>query len=221
MPRFKKSGSFTRFYVEGNMPSVHGDNFLVELAKHRFRTIENAASEEVSVGWVCPSDPSGGNFMREEILLDPHVRLRIRIDKKKLPATWLAIYLDAEIKARDGRKISAKERKEIKEDIAEKLLPRILPTVAFLDLFYDPKENTLYLFSTSLGAKEECMKLWNRSFGARLVEAGPLDLAFHLKLPQEQKEWLAKVSPMPLVAPSVDEGRGPDLAEHEEIQEVG
>ena len=87
MPRFKKSGSFTRFYVEGNMPSVHGDSFLVELAKHRFRTIENAASEEVSVGWVCPSDPSGGNVMREELLLDPHVRLRIRIDKKKLPAT--------------------------------------------------------------------------------------------------------------------------------------
>lgn len=220
MGRFKKSGSFTRFYVEGSMPSVHGDSFLMELAKHRFRTIENAASEETSVGWVCPSDPSGGNFVREEILLDPHVRLRIRMDKKKLPATWLSIYLDAEVKARHGRKISAKERKEIKEDIADKLLPRILPSVAFLDLFYDPKESVLYLFSTSMGAKEECMKLWNHTFGARLVEAGPLDLAFHLSLPQEQKEWLDKVSPMPLVAPSMDGRPGPSRISEDMTQEV-
>ncbi len=221
MPRFKKSGSFTRFYVEGTMPSVNGESFLLELAKHRFRTIENAASEETSVGWVCPSDPSGGNFMNEEIFLDPHVRLRIRMDKKKLPAAWLSIYLDAELKARDGRKISAKERKEIKEDIADKLLPRILPSVVFLDLFYDPKENTLFLFSTSLGAKEECMKLWNHTFGARLVEAGPLDLAFRLPLPQEQKAWLDKVAPMPLVAPSVDGRPGPARITDEASKEVG
>jgi DNA recombination-dependent growth factor C len=198
MPAFRKSGSFVRFYVDGDMPAIESDEFLMSLAQQRFRTIEGAASEETSAGWVCPSDPSGDDFLREELACDDFARLRIRVDKKKLPPVWLKIYLDAEIKARGGKRPSAKERKEIKEDIAEKLLPRMLPSVQFLDVLYSPREQTVYLFSSSQSARETCMKLFYMSFNVRLKEAGPFESAFRLKLPQEQLQLLEESADLAL-----------------------
>ena len=190
MPPFRKSGSFVRFFVDGELPAIESDEFLVGLAQQRFRTIEGAASEETSAGWVCPSDPSGDDFLREELVCDDFARLRIRIDKKKLPPVWLKIYMDAEIKARGGKRPSAKERKEIKEDIADKLLPRMLPSVAFLDVLYSPRERIVYLFSSSQSAREACQKLFFMSFNVRLKEAGPFESAFRLGLPAEQLQHL-------------------------------
>ncbi len=199
MPPFRKSGSFVRFYVEGDLPRPESPEFLAALAKRRFRTIENAASEESSFGWVCPSDPSGDNFLREEICCDPYARLRIRVDKKKIPAAWLRIYLDAEVKARGGKRLTAKERKEAKEDIADKLLPRVLPSVQFLDVLYDPNRRAAYLFSSSQAAKECCALLFYETFATRLVEGEPFETATRLKLPQEQVAYLEKVAPLPII----------------------
>lgn len=214
MPPFRKSGSFVRFFVDGELPAIESDEFLVGLAQQRFRTIEGAASEETSAGWVCPSDPSGDDFLREEIACDEFARLRIRVDKKKVPPVWLRIYMDAEIKARGGKKPSARERKEIKEDVADKLLPRLLPSVQFLDVLYSPRERIVYLFSTAQSARETCQKLFHQSFGVRLKEAGPFETAFRLGLSAEQLGHLEELSDLSLFDEDGERSRparGPSL----------
>ena len=198
MPAFRKSGSFVRFRVEGSIPKPDSDELLEALLEERFRTIENAASEETSVGWVSPGDPSGNDFIREEIAHGDVARLRVRVDRKKLPASWLGIYLAAEVRARDGQKISARERKEIKGDIAEKLLPRILPSVAFVDLIYDSKSKQVVMFGTSTAMAGEIAKLFLRSFDARLVEADPTTCALGAKLTPEQEDALGRAKPIEL-----------------------
>ncbi len=200
MPPFKKGGSFVRFFVEGTLPDTASEDFFEALSKERFRSIESAASEELSAGWVSPSDPSGQDFLREDILVGDFVRLRIRVDKKKLPAAWLAIHMAAELRARDGKKISARERKEIRADIEERILPRTLPSVSFLEVVLVPRSAAsrgalVFLFSTSAAAAAECAKLFHKSFGVSLVEVDPTTLAERAPLAAEKRSYLERCSP--------------------------
>ena len=75
---FRKSGSVATFFVGSRLPS--GEELSQKLAQNRFRTIENAASEETSIGWVTFGDPTGDSFELEDMDLDAAVWLRIRID---------------------------------------------------------------------------------------------------------------------------------------------
>ena len=134
---FRRSGSLVAFYVDGKMPAVQSEAFLEALANERFRTIEDAASEEQSIGWVSPGDPTGQTFELDEMDLDQGLWLRFRVDKKKLPAIWLSIHR-SEAERSAGRKLSARERKDLKEDLMQRMLPRILPSVGLVDVLFAP-----------------------------------------------------------------------------------
>lgn len=198
MTRFRKGGSFVRFFVDGKGAAPESDEFLLKLTEQRFRTIENSASEETSIGWVSPSDPSGQDFLRDEIVSPPFVRLRMRIDRKKLPRAWLAIWLSAEIRARGGSAFGARERKDIKADIADKVLPRVLPSVQFVDVVWLPTSRTVLLFSTAQTVAAECAKLFLRTWGVRLVEADPTSLAFRTELDPDAVRRLEEAEPFRL-----------------------
>ncbi len=198
MAVFRRNGSFLRFFVEGEVPAADSDEFLKALAENRFRTIENAASEEESLGWVSPGDASGSSFLREEIVYPGFTRLRMRLDKKKLPSAWVKIYMDAEIRAKGGRKLSAKERKELREDIADQLLPRVLPSVRLVDILYQANKGRLFLFATSQNLRESVQNLFFRTFGARLIPATTLEIAETLRLSREQAKALERCAPLEL-----------------------
>ena len=164
---FKRSGSVTRFTVSGSMPAITDDAFTEALATRRFRSIEAAASEEVSFGWVTAEDPSGNSFDREDLDFEVAVWLRVRIDKKKLPATWLRIHRAIAQKAA-GRPLSVKEKREVKEELEEKLLPSVLPTVQLIDAAYFPREQCALLLSTSSAVREVFDKLFRETFAVEL-----------------------------------------------------
>jgi DNA recombination-dependent growth factor C len=198
MAPFRKNGSFIRFFVEGEVPAFDSDGFLKALAEYRFRTIENAATEDESLGWVSPGDASGSSFLREEIVLPGFARLRMRLDKKKLPSAWVKIYMDAEIRAKGGRKLNAKERKELREDIADQLLPRVLPSVRLVDILYQEDKKRVFLFASSQNLKESLQNLFFKTFGARLIPATALEIAETLSLSREKKNFLERCRPLEL-----------------------
>ena len=173
MAALKKSGSVVVFFWDGKLTDPRDQAFAQALAKHRFRSIENAASEEVSAGWVTAADPTGDSFALEDLDGGAGTWLRFRIDKKTLPKKWLQIHRDVAEKAR-GKKLSARERRELKDDLTEKLLPRVLPTIQLVDalLYHDKK--LVQLFATSKGAREVFGKLFFESFGTPLERANPL-----------------------------------------------
>ena len=144
---FRRSGSFVCYFLEGEGPEPLSDGFLEALANHRFRSIENAASEQTSVGWVTHRDPTGGSFDREDMDCDSAVWLRMRVDKKSAPTKWLQIHRQAEERSA-GKRLSAKERKELKEDLLSKLLPRVLPTIGLVDALYFPSQQLVMLIGS-------------------------------------------------------------------------
>ena len=192
---FRRSGSLVAFYVDGKMPAVQSEAFLEALANERFRTIEDAASEEQSIGWVSPGDPTGQTFELDEMDLDQGLWLRFRVDKKKLPAIWLSIHR-SEAERSAGRKLSARERKDLKEDLMQRMLPRILPSVGLVDVLFAPDSGRVLLFASSTAMKEEFQKLWFRSFATNLVEADAFAAAARSGLGRDQLGYLEEVSPV-------------------------
>lgn len=195
MNKFRKSGSLCCYYVEGKVPSQNGEPFLKALAEHRFRTIEDAASEEASVGWVTAEDPTGESFEAEDLAHGEAVWLRMRADRKRLPSKWVAIYRAAAERSA-GKKLSARERKELKQDLFDKLLPRVLPAVAFVDALYFAERKLVLLFATARAQREAFDSLFCKTFDARLLPADPYMLALRSGISEAQQRTLDQVSPV-------------------------
>ncbi len=201
MANLRRGGSASLFFIEGDLPSLQAPEFVAALERQRFRSIETSASEEVSIGWVTCNDPSGGSFEREDIDLDRALWLQIRVDKKKLPMRWVAIYRAAAERAA-GRKLSGKERKTLKEDLADQMLPRVLPAVQLLDVLIDAKQHRALLFSTSKSARDEFVSLFKKTFGsADLRPATAFEWAVRGKLAPQARHYLEEVAPVQWPSP--------------------
>jgi len=189
----RRSGSVTRFFLEGSLPSAGDHGWLEAFRKHRFKTIEDSNSEEESAGWVSHADPSGSVFPEEECLLEQVVCARLRMDRKKAPTRWLQIRLSSEL--RNAGKVSPQRKKEIKQKILDELLPRVLPAVTLIDVLIRPKTRELLLFSTGLGACDALRKLMLTTFGVKALAADARQTALHGKLPHELLKALDQIAP--------------------------
>lgn len=183
------------FFWQGKIVDPRNDEFAEHLSLQRFRTIENAASEEVSIGWVTPADPTGDNFSTEDLDGGVGTWLRLRIDKKSMPMKWLQIHRDAAEKAR-GKKLSAKERRELKDDLMDQLLPRVLPTITLVDALLFEERKTVLLFATSKSAKEAFTKLFFETFSLQLEPGDPLQAGLNSDLSNDDKHALERVNPI-------------------------
>ncbi len=192
---FKRSGSVTRYTVMGSVPPITNEAFTEALSTRRFRSIELAASEEVSFGWVTPEDPSGNTFDVEDLDFEAAVWLRFRVDKKKLPAAWLQIHRAIAQKAA-GRPLSVKEKREVKEELEERLLPNVLPTVQLIDAAWFAQQKLALLMSTSTNVREVFDKLFRETFEVELEPQSPRTLAESAELPAEQARFLNEVRPV-------------------------
>ncbi len=192
---FRRSGGTTAYFVEGKTPATDSPSFAAALTAQRFRSIETASSEEMSIGWVSPGDPTGESFLVEDMALDDAVWLRVRVDRKKLPTVWVGIHRTEAERSR-GRALSARERKELRVELEQRLLPRILPSVQLVDALWHPGRKLLLLFATSNALREEFQKLFVRSFGVQLVEAGPRELAERSGIARDAVLYLNEVAPV-------------------------
>lgn len=206
MAAIRKSGGVVPFFWQGQIVDPRNDEFAEHLSLQRFRTIENAASEEVSIGWVTPADPTGDNFSPEELDGGIGTWLRFRIDKKSMPMKWLQIHRDAAEKAR-GKKLSAKERRELKDDLMDQLLPRVLPTITLVDALLFEERKTVLLFATSKSAKEAFGKLFFETFSLQLEPADPLQSGLRSDLSEEDKRTLERVNPIRWPNTALEQGQ--------------
>ncbi|MBK8098965.1 MAG: recombination-associated protein RdgC [Planctomycetes bacterium] len=223
MPAIRRSGGFVAFFWQGKLPDPLDSSFAEALSKHRFRTIENAASEEVSVGWVTAGDPTGDSFATEDLDADPGIWLRMRMDKKTLPKKWLQIHRDVAEKSR-GRRLSARERKELRDDLMEKLLPRVLPTVNFIDAVLFAERKTVLLLAGSKTVREAFGKLFFETFTIPLDRGDPYQLGLQCGLDGAAVKVLDRLEPVRWPSDPALAGRSrrsaPTQVEDDEVEEV-
>lgn len=195
MAAIRKSGGMVVYHWDGALPAPGDEAFTKALGERRFRTIEHAASEEVSIGWVTPKDPTGDSFDAEDLDGGTGTWLRFRTDRKVLPKKWIQIHRDAAEKAR-GKKLSARERRELKDDLADQLLPRVLPAIQLIDVLLFHERRTVLLFATSKGMREAFSKLFFETFALPLDRADPLRCGLRAGLGRELEAELERAEPI-------------------------
>ncbi|MEE3326858.1 MAG: recombination-associated protein RdgC, partial [Myxococcota bacterium] len=147
----RTSGSFRRFLVTGLTPSPDDDSFFEKLREHRFRTIDDQPVADSSSGWVVADTFQSSDFRPETVFFGPVVRLRIRLDQKRLPTNSIRVRL-AEAVSSIGGRIARSARTKLKDDIEKELLGRTVPSTNVFEVYWRPRDEILLLSSSSVGA---------------------------------------------------------------------
>lgn len=191
----RPSGSFRRYIVPSPQPGPDDGELYERLRKNRFRPIDDEATAEPSSGWVATDSYGSSDFRPETIFLGRHLRLRIRIDQKRLPSNAVRVRM-AEALADSGGRIARSARAKLKEQIEEDLLRRVIPSTTMLEVFWRPQEQSLLLSSTSVAAHDLFSNLFRTTFSSTPQAATPSPLAEHVGAPEVNLERLMRLSPL-------------------------
>jgi len=100
--------------------------------------------------------------------------LRIRLERRKVPASLFQILFKQRlnaIAAKTGKMPPRPERARVKEELKRKLLERALPTLSYIDVFWNETHREIQVFSGSVKALTVFEELFYKTF------AEPLKLA--------------------------------------------
>ena len=124
-----------------------------------------SATQRESLGWVAPlgSGDSMTHATNKNILISMARQVRL------LPASVVKEILQERVEAlelKDDRKVSARERKSLREEIEDELLPRAFTRTQRLDAWIDPRNGWLILNTPSAPRAEEFTKLLRTTLGS-------------------------------------------------------
>jgi len=201
MTLLRPSGSFQRYFLDGAAPRPEEDAFFERLRDNRFKTIENAADEIDSIGWVTAHHPFDTEFIAEKIYFPPYVLIALRRDRKRVPRNLVKAYLAAEIAANpEEGPPSRARRRELEQAIQSRLTERQLPTLQTHTVLWNTKRHLLLFFSTSVAANDALNSLFRLTFGVGLIPALPFLLADRLNVSRALRQRLSEISPSRIVA---------------------
>ena len=125
-----------------------------------------SATQRESMGWLPPLGKNTTSFTHAS---NNYILMSMARQERILPATVIKETLQEKVEAieeAEGRKVSSREKKEMKEDIEHELLPRAFTRTQKLDAYIDPSNGWLILNSSSAPRAEEFTKLLRKTLGS-------------------------------------------------------
>ena len=191
----RPSGSFRRYLVPGVRPAPTDESLYEELRENRFRSIDDAPIADPSVGWVSTGTFSSTDFRPETVFLGPVARLRMRVDRKRLPSNAVKVRL-AEAVNEMGGKVARSAKNELKLEIEKELLSRTVPATALFEVYWRPREEMLLFSSTSAQAHDQFSNLFRHTFGVAPQPASPTPTALTFGGPNVTSDRLLRLAPL-------------------------
>lgn len=141
--------------------SVTADALETALAKQAFQPGGNRDMQ--SLGWISTREDSGLVHT-----LDGQYLLTLRADKKMLPTMVINQFAKAraqEIEEQQGFKPGRRQMKEIKEQVADELLPKAFSVYRDTRVWIDTKNRWLVIDTPSAARSDEALALLAKSLG--------------------------------------------------------
>jgi len=183
------------------------------VTRHAFRDADvEAGADAQSAGWVGVHDPLSVKFTPGDLFFQRYLVVGFRQDIRTVPAKLLWIErrrLEETRKAEMGvPRLGASVRREIKEEVAQRLLARALPAPRLFDCVWNLETGRVYFTGKVRVAREAFAELFRKTFGVMPVPMIPYLTAEHVELPPAVVEAVRAVDPVSLV-PQTD--RHPDV----------
>ena len=177
------------------------------VTKRAFRESEAGIGDpRQSWGWVTVHDPLLTSFTPADLFFHHYLVVGFRYDKRLVPPKLLMLErrrLENERKAARGvTKLGAAERREIKDEIAERLVARALPNPRLFDVVWNLQTGRIYFSGKLRAAREAFGDCFRETFGVAPLPLIPYLAAEHVGLGPGQVEAVRAVEPASLVPPA-------------------
>ena len=163
-----------------SLPQSLPEDLLAKFSKKKAPPLEHA-KDEPQLGWV-----SGRHLLETQIddktaYLGGYIHLSLRQAQRKIPAQLLRAQCrmaELELMAEKGLdRIGRKQKKQIKEDVTERLLPKMPPQLSGIPFVVDSPSNRLYVGATSDKQLDTFMAYFHQTLGFEPVPLTPDVLA--------------------------------------------
>lgn len=175
------SGSFTRFQVEGALPSDYMETFPGKITRFAFRGFNEHSEEERATGWVNILDIFDSDFLGMEYFKDPCIALSWRVDVRTVPSNALTQHCrEAEKRIRESEELEIlpkKRRQDIREAMRIKLLKRAIPRTQTYDTIWNLQTGIVFFGGTSNKLCDEFTEFFLKCFGLHLKTVFPFSIA--------------------------------------------
>ncbi len=179
----KASSSFTRFAVTDPVPAGLWAQIGDKLRQYAFKDIDNL-SEERSWGWVNIDDMLDSEWIQSPPEKGEYITFSLRLDTRRLPPAVLKKHTAIALREEEARNreqgkkyISRERKKELREQVALRLMQRCLPIPAEFATIWNIRENLIYFASTQSKMLELFQTHFTLTFDLHLEPLTPYGLA--------------------------------------------
>jgi hypothetical protein len=174
------------------------------VSRHAFRDDDlDVGERRENCGWVGIHDPLVTEFGPADLFFQQYVVVGFRWDRRVVPPKLLWIErrrLEEQRRAERGvERLSGPERKEIKEEIAQRLMARALPVPRLFDCIWNLETGQVYFTGKVRAAREAFTECFRLTFGVAPVPLIPYLAAEHVGLAPHHVEAVRAVEPASLV----------------------
>jgi DNA recombination-dependent growth factor C len=195
---------------------VDRETFAKVVNRRAFREHdEDGLPRQEAFGWVAVHDPLVVDLVPSDIFFQQYALLGFRYDRRVAPAKLIRLECrraEAERKEQQGlERLGRAIRREIKEEVAARLLLRALPSPQLFECAWDLERHTVYFTGKSRAPREAFASLFRETFGVAPVPVIPYLAAERVGLSGALIDALRAVAPSRLTRPDA-ESRGVAVA---------
>jgi DNA recombination-dependent growth factor C len=138
---------------------------------------EDGLPKQEAFGWVAIHDPLVTELEPSDIFFQQYVVLGFRYDRRVAPAKLVRLETrraeEARKQSQGLERLNRATRKEIKEEVAARLLLRALPSPSLFECAWDLDRHTVYFTGKSRGPREAFQSLFRETCGVSPIPVIP------------------------------------------------
>jgi hypothetical protein len=170
--------SFRMFYVPKGLPDSIHERFADDV----LGSIDHLLDEELH-GWVGSRHLLDREIHEGSAWPAGFLRLALCQAQRKIPASLLRAECRIEemvwMQAENRDYVNRQTRSEIKQQVIERLLPQMPPTLKGIDFCYDRKAGILYATALSEKQMDAFLINFTKTTGAKLIPVDPISAAWN------------------------------------------
>ena len=204
MPALKGSLTYTRYFVEGELPPGFQEKYLKAIRLRAMKPLEPDDEVSERSGWCRLGEPMETELGFEDVFYNDYVNLGFRTDRWMIPGAMLRAKMreaeTAYLQKKGRERLTRKERAELKELVSRKLRRQLAPVTRVVDVSWSLGEGILRFFSHAPKQGAFLEALFAKTFALKLVPEGPYTLAARIGLRAEQEQRWEALEPTQLAA---------------------
>lgn len=176
MSLFKGGLTLTRYRVVGGKKHYKFADLDEHLSHNGARPVRlKGVQRPLLAGWVRPlgdepiSEDEGWSM--SDARVEDGYLLRLRVEKRKVPASLVSLVVRKRQEKRERtkeRSLSRTERKDLIETVRTELMDQCLPTISYMDAYWDEGRREVIVFQTGRTMLALFEQLFHKTFGEPL-----------------------------------------------------